>query len=190
MRKFLIGAALLCAFAATPAYANLNVFACEPEWGALSTEVGGDNGSLADALRDNIPPELKVEGARTRTVKVGQPLSLAVIAGDPDNLPARRDGKPSPGARKQEGTMPPPAVAAGRGAAAPNSAAVVYRPPVSVVASSGPGLRFAWTVYRGKAANVTFKPEQMKAWEDTRVGSNSPPDWVTDSASADGPRSR
>ena len=27
---------------ATPAYANLNVFACEPEWGALSTEIGGD----------------------------------------------------------------------------------------------------------------------------------------------------
>ena len=29
----------------------------------ISTEVGGDNGSLADALRDNIPPELKVEGS-------------------------------------------------------------------------------------------------------------------------------
>jgi hypothetical protein len=139
----------------------------------ISTEVGGDNGSLADALRDNVPPELKVEGAKTRTVKVGQPLSLAVIAGDPDNLPARRDGKVAPGARKQE--MPPAPPSAGRGAqaAAPNSPAVVYRPPVSVVASSGPGLRFAWTVFRGKAASVTFKPEQMKAWEDTRAYGNS-----------------
>ena len=44
----------------------------------ISTEVGGDNGSLADDLRDNIPPDLKVEGSKTRTVKVGQPLSLAV----------------------------------------------------------------------------------------------------------------
>ena len=41
MRKFLIGAAMLCGLAASPAYASLNVFACEPEWGALSSEVGG-----------------------------------------------------------------------------------------------------------------------------------------------------
>jgi hypothetical protein len=140
----------------------------------ISTEVGGDNGSLADALRDNIPPELKVEGAKTRTVKVGQPLSLAVIAGDPDNLPARRDGKPAPGFKKSEGTMPPPAPT-GRGAAppAPDSAAVVYRPPVAVVASSGPGLRFSWTVYRGKASEVKFTPDQMKTWEDSRAYGNS-----------------
>ena len=62
----------------------------------ISTEVGGDNGSLSDELRDNIPPELKVDGEQ-RTVKVGQPLALAVIAGDPDNLPARRDGRRAPG---------------------------------------------------------------------------------------------
>jgi hypothetical protein len=140
----------------------------------ISTEVGGDNGSLADALRDNIPPELKVEGPKTRTVKVGQPLSLAVTAGDPDNLPARRDGKPAPGWKKTEGATMPPAPG-GRGAGpASNSAAVVYRPPVAVVASSGPGLRFSWTVYRGKAAAVKFTPEQMKTWNDTRAYANSP----------------
>ena len=38
MRKFLFGAALLTAGAVSPAYANLNVFACEPEWAAL--EIG------------------------------------------------------------------------------------------------------------------------------------------------------
>ena len=42
MRKILIGAVLLALGTASPAYANLNVFACEPEWGALSTELGGD----------------------------------------------------------------------------------------------------------------------------------------------------
>ena len=46
----------------------------------ISTEVGGDNGSLADALRTNIPPDLALEGGKTRTVKVGQPLELAAIA--------------------------------------------------------------------------------------------------------------
>ena len=66
----------------------------------ISTEVGGDNGSLADELRTNEPPDLAVEGATTRTVKVGQPLSLVAIAGDPDNLPARRDGKPQPGVKQ------------------------------------------------------------------------------------------
>jgi hypothetical protein len=138
----------------------------------ISTEVGGDNGSLADALRTNEPPDLTVEGSSTRTVKVGQPLTLSVVAGDPDNLPARRDGKPQPGVKK----TPPPA-AEGRAPrptpAAQNSAAVVYRPPVSVVSSSGPGLRFAWSVYRGKASAVTFTPDQMKTWMDTRAYSNS-----------------
>src|SRR5215469_12039973 len=45
MKKLIFAA--LATFAATvafasPASANLNVFACEPEWGALSTEIGGD----------------------------------------------------------------------------------------------------------------------------------------------------
>jgi len=113
-----------------------------------------------------------------------------VVAGDPDNLPARRDGKPAPGFRKTEGTMPPPAPAARQGAAppAPNSAAVVYRPPVAVVASSGPGLRFSWTVYRGNAANVKFTPDQMKTWNDTRAYGNSPwsPPYIIPEPPADG----
>src|SRR6476646_6704383 len=49
MRKILIGVALLSGLASTPAYANLNVFACEPEWGALSNEVGGDKVSVYTA---------------------------------------------------------------------------------------------------------------------------------------------
>jgi hypothetical protein len=136
----------------------------------ISTEVGGDNGSLADELRSNEPPELKVEGALTRSVKVGQPLSLVAVAGDPDNLPARRDGKPQPGVKR------PVQTASARPRAAPppaNSAAVVYRPPVAVVASAGPGLHLSWTVYRGDARGVTFTPDQMKTWMDTRAYGNS-----------------
>jgi len=62
----------------------------------ISTEVGGDGGSLRDELRYNIPPELEVTGGTQRSVKVGEPLRLVAAAGDPDNLPARRDGKPQP----------------------------------------------------------------------------------------------
>lgn len=49
MRKFLIGAALLTGLMASPAFANISVFACEPEWGALSSEIGGDKVSVYTA---------------------------------------------------------------------------------------------------------------------------------------------
>jgi zinc/manganese transport system substrate-binding protein len=41
MRKFII-AILLAGASASPSLADLRVFACEPEWGALSEEIGGD----------------------------------------------------------------------------------------------------------------------------------------------------
>ena len=74
-------------------------------------------------------------------------------------------GEGQPPARGQQAATPPnPA----------NIAAQIYRPPASIVATSGPGLRFSWIVYRGKASNVTFSPEQMKTWTDTRAYGNSP----------------
>ena len=149
------------------AYASLKSdYLIDPQ--VISTEVGGDNGSLSNDLRTNIPPDLKVEGPLTRTVKVGQPLSLVAVAGDPDNLPPRRDGKPQPGVKKA--VRPETQRRAGPPA---NSPAVVYRPPVAVVASAGPGLHLSWIVYRGKAANVKFTPDQMKTWMDTRAYGNS-----------------
>jgi hypothetical protein len=139
----------------------------------ISTEVGGDNGSLADALRLNEPPELEVDGPKTRTVKVGQSLTLVATTGDPDNLPARRDGKPQPGAKQVATPIEGAARRSTTTAPAPNSAAVVYRPPVAVVASAGPGLHLSWIVYRGQAGNVSFTPDQMKTWMDTRAYGNS-----------------
>lgn len=120
----------------------------------ISTEVGGNYGSLSDALRTNISPELRVEGENFRTVRVGEPLSLAVRASDPDNLPARR-----PARRGSNGQ--------------------VIRPPSSIVAISGPGLRFSWSIYRGPAAAATFEPVQFKTYTDTRMYANSPwsPPW-------------
>jgi len=44
-----IGAALCLALASLPAAAALNVFACEPEWGALAEELGGDKVSVYSA---------------------------------------------------------------------------------------------------------------------------------------------
>lgn len=45
--KIFLGA-LLCAFT-LPAFAALNVLACEPEWGALAREIGGDKVSVYEA---------------------------------------------------------------------------------------------------------------------------------------------
>jgi hypothetical protein len=139
----------------------------------ISLEVGGDLGSTRDELRDNMPPDLEVQGAKQRSVTVGEPLILLAIAGDPDNLPPRRDGKPQPGLRvKPSGKPYKPNTRAQVGD--PSSAETIFRPPVTQSPQSGPGLRLSWFVYRGKAAAVTFTPEQLKTWTDSRAYANSP----------------
>lgn len=144
------------------AYASLKSdYQIDPQ--VISTEVGGDFGSLKDELRTNKPPELSVAETR-RTVTIGEPVALVATAKDPDNIPARRgSAKPLP-----EGQTPT------------ITAAALYRPPSSIVATSGPGLRFSWLVYRGNAKAVTFTPDQMKTWTDTRAYANSPwsPPWT------------
>jgi len=56
MKKLLFAAAITALGAASPAYANLSVFACEPEWGALSTEIGGDKVSVYNATTGQQDP--------------------------------------------------------------------------------------------------------------------------------------
>jgi hypothetical protein len=156
------------------AYASLKSdYLIDPQ--VISTEVGGDFGSLRDELRYNIPPELEIKGDTRITIKRGEPYTLIALAGDPDNIPARRDGKPQPRHPGQPAKEEDRKPQSNRGVAAPaNTAAVLYRPPSAVVVSSGPGLRFSWTVYRGKASAVTFTPDQMKTYTDSRAYANSP----------------
>jgi autonomous glycyl radical cofactor GrcA len=59
----------------------------------IQLEVDGDGGSQRDDLRTNVPPDLKVEGNKHQNVRLGEPLTLVAFASDPDNLPARRDGR-------------------------------------------------------------------------------------------------
>lgn len=56
MRSWIISAIFVSAVVATPARANLNVFACEPEWAALSTEIGGDKVSVYAATTGQQDP--------------------------------------------------------------------------------------------------------------------------------------
>ncbi|MBV8978360.1 MAG: zinc ABC transporter substrate-binding protein [Alphaproteobacteria bacterium] len=49
MRKLVIAAALGVLGLSSTAQANVSIFACEPEWGALAKEVGGDKVSVYNA---------------------------------------------------------------------------------------------------------------------------------------------
>jgi hypothetical protein len=151
------------------AYASLKGdYRVDPQ--VIQMEVGGDRGSQRHELRTNKPPELKVEGSAQRTVRIGERVTLVAIANDPDNLPARREpgeGGPAGGRERGSSTAKPPEPV--------DPIKELFRPPPNAATpQSPPGLRLSWIVYRGKAAAVTFSPEQMKTWEDTRAHANSP----------------
>ena len=59
--------------------------------------------------------------------------------------------------------------------------------PGRITTDSATGLRMSWFVYRG-SGKVRFDPPQIKVWEDTREGKNSPwsPGWSTPEAPTDG----
>ncbi|WP_417469115.1 metal ABC transporter substrate-binding protein [Maricaulis sp.] len=59
MRKTITGAAFAAALSlavSVPAFADLRVFACEPEWGALSEEIGGDHVDIYTATTGGQDP--------------------------------------------------------------------------------------------------------------------------------------
>ena len=61
------------------------------------------------------------------------------------------------------------------------------RSPGRITTDSATGLRMSWFVYRG-SGDVAFDPPQIKVWEDTREGEESPwsPGWSTPDAPEDG----
>jgi zinc/manganese transport system substrate-binding protein len=81
MKQLLIAAAVLFGAAAfaTPASANLNVFACEPEWGALATEIGGDKVSVYNATNGGQDPH-QVQ-ARPSLIARARTANIAVCTG-------------------------------------------------------------------------------------------------------------
>ena len=105
---------------------------------------GGAAGTTPE-LPDNEPPTLEVEGAAERTVRAGEPLSLAAVSTD--------DGKPR---------------------ARPLRYGVRSGLPRPITTDSATGHRLSWFVYRGPGAGVMFDPPQIKVWEDTRDNENSP----------------
>lgn len=137
-------------------------------------------GSSSPRVRANKAPVLKVESSPTLTATAGQPVRLKVWASD-DGVPrARRRGL---GAFPDQPPLSDqPAGQAPTGAdsrPAPPRMNPAWRPPSQITVGSATGLRVSWYVYRG-AGKVDIAPEQIKVWEDTRAGANSPwaPRWL------------
>jgi hypothetical protein len=63
----------------------------------------------------------------------------------------------------------------------------LFNPPSRVTVGKVTGLHLSWFVYRG-AGTVTIDPPQVKPWEDTRTGANSPwaPLWTPPPVPEDG----
>jgi zinc/manganese transport system substrate-binding protein len=78
MRSIVFGA-LIAALIAAPAHANLNVFACEPEWAALATEIGGDKVSIYTATTGKQDPHLIQ--ARPSLISKARAADVAVCTG-------------------------------------------------------------------------------------------------------------
>ncbi len=141
-------------------------------------------GTSSPEVRSNTPPVVKVEGSRTLTAKVGQPLTIAAVVTD-DGIPKRRAGRAGV-AVQNGGSRRDTADAQAAAANAPRVNRALL-PPSRVTVGKNVGLHLSWFVYRGAGA-VTFSPEQVMAWEDTRTGANSPwaPLWTAPDMPADG----
>lgn len=161
-------------------------------------------GSSSPTIRANKPPTVRIEGPTTVRAKVGEAITLVAVMAD-DGIPkartrdeflavlARRASALSPfGAA----TAAPQAPSAGGTTAsqAPSPqlpAALTNRlflsPPTRITVGKNLGLHLSWLVYRGAGA-AQFEPAQIKPWEDTRAGANSPwaPTWFPPTLPADG----
>ena len=147
-------------------------------------------GTSSPEVRANKPPKVAIEGATARTVKVGEPLTLVAVVTD-DGIPRRRQAGlagaavANPGSRRDVvPATPRQAAPTGETPLRVNRALL---PPTRITVGKNVGLHLSWFVYRG-SGSVTFKPEQIESWEDTRTGANSPwaPVWVAPDMPADG----
>jgi autonomous glycyl radical cofactor GrcA len=179
-------------------------------------------GTSSPEVRSNKAPIVKIEGSKTLTAKVGQPVTLTAVVTD-DGIPKPRQqfdfaaaaaatAAQETGRGAAPGAAPPAAGAAtapaagaaaaptaGRGANPLAAAAALgllppgfsrnpaMNPPTRITVNKNSGLYLSWFVYRG-VAKVSIKPDQIKPWEDTRAGANSPwaPLWRAPAAPQDG----
>jgi hypothetical protein len=139
-------------------------------------------GTSSPEVRSNKPPILHIVEANTRNVKTSQPVQLVSEVKD-DGIPKRRGAGAGAAVR-----------ATGAGGQTGDTAGALFaraasNPPVRITVGKNVGLHVTWFLYRGPAGGkVTFDPPQIKPWEDTRAGANSPwaPIWIAPPIPEDG----
>jgi hypothetical protein len=138
-------------------------------------------GTSSPAVRANKPPLVRVEELGSRSVKAGEQITLVSEVKD-DGIPKPRDSARVAAAQAR-------AAAQTSGAPQANSPPrnPAMSPPTRITVGKAVGLHASWFLYRGPG-KVTFDPPQIKTWEDTRVGANSPwaPLWSAPPLPADG----
>ena len=137
-------------------------------------------GTSSPEVRGNTPPIVRIEEVTARSVKAGQALTLVAEVKD-DGIPKRR----APARPAAQTTSSAASAEATPAPAAPRNPSL--NPPTRITVGKSLGLHVSWFVYRG-AGKVTFDPPQVKVWEDTRAGANSPwaPLWAPSPLPADG----
>lgn len=145
----------------------------------IASETGAlGAGSSSPEVRANKRPQISIEGEKQRTVKAREPLTLTASVTD--------DGVPKP--RQATSTAARARALALLANASPNAPRnPAYNPPSRLTVNKRTGLHMMWFVYRGEG-HVRFEPMQIKPWEDTRTGANSPwaPLWTPPPAPKDG----
>jgi hypothetical protein len=145
-------------------------------------------GSSSPEVRANKQPVVKIEGAAVRTAKVGQPIELVAIVTD-DGIPKRRSGGGSSAVSNQGSSAAARPAAPDPAQTAERLQRAMMRPPSRITVGKNVGLHLSWFTYRSpEDATVTYEPPQIKPWEDTRAGANSPwaPVWVPPAIPPDG----
>ena len=135
-------------------------------------------GFTDEKIRNNEPPGMTIEGEDQRTVRVGEVLSLAVVATDdgvPESPTARLRRLFEAQAAEQAANLESDEAdeQAEEARRAFRRSDRRWLPHSRVTVNAETGLRVSWFVYRGDG-EVMMDPAQVKVWEDTRTGGYSP----------------
>lgn len=144
------------------------------ETGALG--IGASNAEI----RANQPPVVTVESGSEYRVRVGQPLELLVRMEDDGLADAFEswEARQAAAAQRIAEREGPPALSRSQ-----------LRPPTRITVEKVVWHHVAWFLYRREGEGApSFDPPQVKTWEDTRNGANSPwaPLWTRTPIPEDG----
>jgi hypothetical protein len=140
-------------------------------------------GTSSPEVRSNKPPVVGIQEIKARSVKAGEWITVVTETKD-DGIPKPRNLARVAAAQARAAAQS--AVAEATASASPPRNPALS-PPTRITVGKTLGLHTSCFVYRG-AGKVTFDPPQVKPWEDTRAGANSPwaPLWAPPPMPADG----